>query len=128
MFIRFVTSHVDEDSARRQGLFQALEALEKSGRLTEPDRATLDTISRWFSKHLKKPTRLSVSPRPHRRAQAISWYKDTAGEHIAQMRAMQKILERYGLAIEMIKSDRIGYVLYEDEYQVAAYPFADTKA
>jgi len=119
MFIRFVTSHIDEDSGRR---------LEKSGRLTEPDRTTLDTLYQWFSKRLMKPARLAVSARPNRKAQAISWYRDTAREHIAQMREMQRVLERYGIAVEMIKSDRIGYVLYEDEFQVASYPFADTNA
>jgi hypothetical protein len=36
------------------------------------------------------------------------------------------MLERYGVSVEMIKAKRLGYVLYEDEYQIAAYPFNET--
>ncbi len=42
------------------------------------------------------------------------------------MRAFAEILERHGMAVRMIHTDRPGYVLYEDEFQIAAYPFADT--
>lgn len=40
---------------------------------------------------------------------------------------MQSILEAYGLLTEMIKTDRPGYVVYEDEHQVTAFPFRDTQ-
>jgi hypothetical protein len=42
------------------------------------------------------------------------------------MREFQEVLERYGLEVQMIKAERLGYVLYEDEFQVSAYPFKDT--
>jgi len=29
--------------------------------------------------------------------------------------------------VQMLKSDRAGYVVYEDEYQVVAEPFADMR-
>lgn len=102
-------------------------ALERSGTLSESDRKKLDEIYKWFKTHLKVPTRLSVSSRPHSQAQAISWFKDTATEHIAKMRETQKVLERYGVAVHMVKARRLGYVLYEDEFQAAAYPFKDTR-
>ena len=57
---------------------------------------------------------------------ALSWFRDTAHEHIGKMRDFALILERHGIAVRMIRTDRPGYVLYEDDYQVAAYPFADT--
>jgi len=57
---------------------------------------------------------------PHAKAQAISWFRDSATQHIAQMRGFQAVLERHGLAVEMIKAKRLGYVLYEDEFQVCA--------
>jgi hypothetical protein len=127
MFIRFVALNIDRSSGRRQGIFQAAEALRKSGTLSDADHKQLDDIGTWFDARLKKPVRLAVSPRPHSKAQAISWFKDTAHEHIAQMREMQHLLERYGITVEMIKTNRVGYILYEDEFQVAAYPFAETK-
>jgi hypothetical protein len=42
------------------------------------------------------------------------------------MREFQEVLERYGLMVQMITAKRLGYILYEDEFQVAAYPFNDT--
>ncbi|HEY0266454.1 MAG TPA: hypothetical protein VGC16_06860 [Rhizomicrobium sp.] len=126
MFIRFVIETIDRDSGRRQGLFQAAATLQQSGILTGPDHDRLASLCNWFNDHLERPARLAVSPRPNSKAQAISWFRDTATEHIAKMREFQDVLERYGLAVKMIKAKRLGYVLYEDEFQVAAYPFSDT--
>ena len=126
MFIRFVIKRLDADSGRRQGLFQAAKELKASADLTASDRERLEALSSWFNRHLEKPTRLSVSSRPHRKAQAISWFKGAATLHVSKMRDFQTILERYGVAIEVITTTRPGYIVYEDKFQVAAYPFADT--
>jgi hypothetical protein len=127
MFVRFIISKNDSQSGRRQGLFQAAKALRESGALSAVDYEYLEDIRDWFNEHLEKPTRLAVSPRANSKAQAISWFKDTALEHIAKMREFQEVLERHDVAVEMIREKRVGYVLYEDEFQVAAYPFNDTQ-
>ena len=128
MFLRFVVREIDSNSGKRQGLFQALATLEDSGVLTIHDAKYLDAICDWFAKHLQVPTRLAISSRHHGRAQAVSWFKDTAADHIAKMRELAEILERYGVPVEMIKTKRLGYILYEDEFQIAAFPFSDTPA
>jgi len=126
MFVRFVIEDLDNNSGRRQGLFHAAKRLKESGALSHTDSDHLEQVYVWFTRNLKKPARLSVSARPHSKAQALSWFKHTAIEHIAKMREYAEILERYGLPVKMIKAKRLGYVLYEDEFQVAAYPFSDT--
>jgi hypothetical protein len=126
MFIRFVIKTIDRRSGRRQGLFGAAIALRDSGRLSAADDDHLEALWDWFNKNLEKPTRLSVSSRPNRKPQAISWFKETASSHIEKMSEFQNILERYGYVVEQIKASRIGYILYEDEFQAAAYPFNDT--
>ena len=126
MFVRFVTKQTDRGSGRRQGLFKAAAALRDSGLLSGTDDDHLESIWAWFNKNLEKPERLALSPRPHIKSQAISWFRDTATEHIAKMREFQEVLERNGVVIEIIKAKRLGYVLYEDEFQVTAYPFSDT--
>lgn len=126
MFIRFVIADLDPDSGRRQGLFQAGEQLRSSGRMAREDAEQLETIQRWFRANLAVPTRFSVSARPHAKAQALSWFRDGASEHIAQMRGYERTLRAYGIAIETLRTGRPGYVVYEDEHQVVAYPFADT--
>ena len=126
MFVRFVIKDIDHNSGRRQGLFQAAKTLRESGKLSAIDEEHFETIRDWFNGHLERPKRLAVSARHHAKAQAISWFRDTAIEHIAKMRECQEVLERYGLTVQMVRAKRLGYVLYEDEFQVAAYPFSDT--
>jgi hypothetical protein len=126
MFIRFVVSMLDLRSGRRQGLFQAAADLRDTHALRDHEESRFQEIRDWFNKHLEKPSRMSLSPRPHAKDQALSWFKDTATEHISQMRAFAAILELHDIQVEIIKTDRPGYIFYEDDFQVAAYPFADT--
>lgn len=39
----------------------------------------------------------------------------------------QAILESYEIGVEMLREGRPGYVVYEDEHQVVAYPFSETR-
>lgn len=126
MLVRFVTQKIDRRSGRRQGLFAAARDLRESGRLSACDEARLDLIRDWFSINLRVPDRFSLSPRPHRREQAISWFKDTSQDCIARMRDYASVLDHYDVLTDMIRTSRPGFVVYEDEHQVVAYPFADT--
>ena len=126
MFIRFVTGTLDPRSGRRQGIFEAGGALRRSGGLSASDVERLDDLREWFIDHLPIPTRFSLSPRPHRKAQALSWFKDEATVYIGKMREYQRVLEEYDVRIEMLRTERPGYIVYEDQHQVVAYPFADT--
>ncbi len=56
----------------------------------------------------------------------ISWFKDTAQTHIGKMREMVALLEHHDVSVRMIKTMRPGYVVYEDEFQIVAVPFADS--
>jgi hypothetical protein len=33
------------------------------------------------------------------------------------------VLERYDLVVEIVKSNNPGYIVYEDEFQIAAIPY-----
>ena len=55
----------------------------------------------------------------------MCWFKPTATEHIAKVREISCILQQNGVYVRLIKAQRPGYVIYEDEYQVVAEPFAD---
>ena len=128
MFIRFVIQENDIDSGRRQGLFQALSDLEHANVLLPSEQCEYNEIYDWFRSNLKKPTSFSRSSKPHAKNVAISWFKDTATEHIAKMRALASILMAHGITVELLKTERPGYVVYEDQYQVAAEPFKETVA
>jgi D-alanyl-D-alanine dipeptidase len=126
MFVRFVIHKNDEGSGRRQGLFQALSDLEYAGALLAHEQEQYDEIYDWFRKRLKKPRSFTRSSKPHAKKVALSWYKDTAVEHIAKMHALAQILQDHGVVVDVLRSERPGYVVYEDEFQVAAEPFKET--
>ena len=56
------------------------------------------------------------------RNQAISCFKDNAKDHLAHIRDLVAILQNHGIVVRMLKTDRVGYVVYEDEYQIVAEP------
>ncbi|WP_028603628.1 hypothetical protein [Ottowia thiooxydans] len=127
MFIRFVVHNLDVDSGRRQGLFQALDTLNLSGQLNGADKQAYFAARDWFRVNLKTPDSFARASRPHAKKVALSWFKDTASEHIRQMYGMAEVLKSHEVAVEVLRTNRPGYVVYEDEYQIAAEPFTDTR-
>ena len=128
MYLRFVVAEIHGDSARELGVFHAAGYLRDEAKLDTHEEERLDSIVQWFSEHLEKPTRFTASKPPYhsKKNKAISWFKDTAHEHLAHIRELVFILEHHGVLVRMLKADRVGYIVYEDEFQVVAEPFADT--
>jgi hypothetical protein len=125
MYLRFVVAHIDEDSGRELGVFHAVRNLRDNGLLHRYEEEQHDVIRQWFNENLEKPTRFTASKPPFYRKQpkAISWFKDGAHEHIARVRELVGILRHHGVSVQMLTTDRVGYVVYEDEYQIVAEPF-----
>ena len=126
MFLRFVVADIDEDSDSELGIFHAMRNLRESGALSDHEAGHHDLIREWFNRHLEKPSRFTTAKPPfyRKKNRAISWFKDTAHEHIARARSLVAILESHDVSVQMLRTDRVGYVVYEDEYQVVAEPFA----
>lgn len=106
-------------------MFHAVRTLRDSGELYQHEEAQHDQIRQWFNDNLEKPTRFTASKPPFYRKQskAISWFKDSAHEHIARVRDLVAILQQHGVSVRMLTTDRVGYVVYEDQYQIVAEPF-----
>jgi hypothetical protein len=130
MYIRFAAAEIHETSQCGLGIFQALYRLPDNGKLYPYEEEHLRTVSEWFDIHLEEPTRFTAAKRPYYRkeSKAISWFKDSAHEHIAHIREMIAILENHGISVQMLRSDRVGYVVYEDEHQIVVEPFSDVQA
>jgi hypothetical protein len=43
------------------------------------------------------------------------------------MRQIAAILERHGHPVTLLSEARVGYLIWEDEFQVVAEPFTDTQ-
>jgi hypothetical protein len=127
MYIRFVVDKLDCDSGKRQGLFQTIDELFEKNLLHKYEEDIVKEIRKWFSNHLEKPDSFTRSSTPHAINKAISWFKPTAKEHIDKMRQLTAIIEGHGIHVHVIRTDRPGYVVYEDEYQITAEPYSETK-
>jgi len=44
------------------------------------------------------------------------------------MRELATILEGQGISIEVLQTEKPGYIVYEDNYQVTADPFTETNS
>jgi hypothetical protein len=94
------------------------------------DRALLTETLAWFEKNLETPTRFNRTKSKgfyRRKTRGIAWFKDTSAEHLARMHQIKGVLGRYGHSVVMLTEARVGYVTYEDDVQVVAEPFSDTK-
>lgn len=118
-YIRFVIGRKDEDSHVERGIFQAVAWALEWRDITGSDADELNELRRWFTENLDKPT--SFGRDTHRLG--ICWFKTGAAEHISRIWEMVRILERHGVYINKIKTEKPGYVIYEDEWQLVAEPF-----
>jgi hypothetical protein len=129
MYLRFAIGKKDGDSERALGVFHAVRHLRDAGTLHEYEEDPHDVGRWWFNENLERPKRFTAAKAPFFRKsnRALSWFKDTAVEHLAYVRDLVAILENHGVHVRTLKAKRVGYVVYEDEYQVVAEPFADMK-
>jgi hypothetical protein len=126
MYIRFVIGVVDPDSGAETGIFQTLTELLDHEDIPAHARDELHVVRDWFRRNLTAPHRLNRSRRPHRIPKAICWFKPTAIEHIEKARSIVQALLELGVDVRMLKTNNPGYIVYQDEFQIAAEPFADT--
>ena len=105
-FIRFVLARRHSDSGLEDGAFGLAYELRDSPDVETADRDLLAETLAWFG---------------------IAWFKDSATEHLARMHQIKMVLEQYGHPVVMLSEPRVGYVTYEDAFQVIAEPFSDTQ-
>ena len=129
-FIRFVQSRRHPESGVEGGLFGLAYELRDSPQIAAEDRAMLAGALTCFANHLETPSRFNRTTSKgyyRRNTRGIAWFKDTASEHVARMHEIRQVLERNGHVIEMLSEARVGYIVYEDAFQVVAEPFSETR-
>jgi hypothetical protein len=128
MFVRYVSLSKGTESHCLRGVFHAALSLEDRGQLNEDAVSQLEELWRWFNLQLPVPYRFSRSRRRHAHSNAICWFKPNATDHIGKVRELASLLEQHGIATRRLRTQRPGYIVYEDQYQIAAVPFRDTNA
>ena len=118
-YVRFVVGRKDEDSHVEQGIFQAIARAIELHQVTGPDATELNELRLWFSDNLERPTSFGRN----KLRLGICWFKTDSIAHISRIWEMIRVLERNGIYIKKIRTDKPGYVVYEDEWQIVAEPF-----
>lgn len=125
-YIRFIIEERDDGSNENKGLFMAMDDLREKNDLYDWESAQEKEIYQWFKKHLKVPEIQSGEGNHNAKPKAISWFKDSAKEHIEKIRQYAQMLAAHDYPIKQLITEQPGKVLYEDEYQIAAIPFNNT--
>lgn len=112
----------------REGIFAVAFDLYQHGDVDARTRRMVKRYIDWYSDYLPKPHRFhrSKSKAEKYQTRGICWFKPDATNHIDNAQRLAAILERNGYPIETVKASRVGYIVYEDKYQVVADPFRDT--
>jgi hypothetical protein len=118
-YIRFVIGRKDEGSHVEQGIFQAAGRALEWQNVTRSEADELKELRGWFNENLEKPTSFGRD----KLRLGICWFKTETTEHISRIWQMVQILERNGIYVKKIRTDKPGYVIYEDEWQLVAEPF-----
>ena len=126
MYIRFVVHSRSKRSGKRKGIFAAMGEFSRLETVGEEDFNKYREIADWFNSNFDMPGKFTRSTKPHAKPKAISWFKDSAKEYISRARELCELFEKHGIAVEMVKTDRPGYIVYESDYQVVAEPYNDT--
>lgn len=124
MYVRFVTGLRDYHSHQQMGVIRAAWYVEDQ--MGYADWAHLEWLVCWLNRNLRVPHRFSRSRKRHAQKKAICWFKDAAERPLRKVRQIAAILERYDVSTQMLTTTRPGYIVYEDDFQVAAIPFRDT--
>src|SRR5262249_45245061 len=111
MYLRFVVAEIDTDSERALGVFHAVRYLRDAGRLYPYEEDQHEMLRSWFDENLERPTRFTAAKAPFHRKKnrALSWFKDTAVEHVARICELVAILENHGVNVRTLKAKRVGY-------------------
>ena len=84
----------------------------------------------WFEKHVTVPERFNRSKSKgyyRRKSRGVAWFRDSATECISRMHELKRIVECSGCPVDIVREERVGYIVYEDEWQVIAEPFSETR-
>ena len=124
MYLRFITQFINPYNESETGIFMALKYVRDDYPFAQDDDILkLKLLTGWFNECLDKPTKFSNATNKSPAKVSLSWFKDSAKEHIQKIHELIEILERYDFIVDRITTQNPGYIVYEDEFQVSAIPF-----
>lgn len=116
VYLRFVVG-IDNESAHKQdGLFTEINRLKNDDLLMDYQYKLVEETFKYFNKNLPVP--------PYNRKQiskeAVAWFKDSTTEYIDRMWDFVAILKQNDIPVRILKTEKPGMIIYEDEHQIVA--------
>ncbi len=120
MFLRFVVGTEAENAFWLIGVFTMAREMRDRGELYEYESRWLEEVFEWFNTHLPCPP-FGEKRRAGKWTQdAVSWFRDDAGEALRRMWDLVALLREHGVAVRVVTTDKPGRIVYSDDYQVVA--------
>ncbi len=127
MYTKFITLFLDNLNDEEKGFLNAARYLRDYGILEEEQNTRLRENLAWIEDNLRRRPHFQVPTEEDTLNFPMSWLKDSAVEHIQRMDQIREILEDNDILVEVLQVEEPGQILYEDDYQVVAVPFAETQ-
>ena len=126
MLIRFLADRRDPDSGRVWGVFQAAYAELRGDRPPAFVRSELRASLDWFDANLPRPSGFGRACGTPREPRGVCWFRPIARRHVREVRYLGWLLGECGVPVRTVRTRKPGVVVYEDDAQVVAEPFAET--
>lgn len=123
----YVRYESPESNSRGQnpGIFALANALAHSGQLSPGDWLWWRSANDWFNAAYPNPATIDSTLFDQTRNRLVAcWFKSTATHLLERVPDYLALLDRYGIACTMRRSDRPGRIVYEDDDQIVVVPCA----
>ncbi|MCL2648060.1 MAG: hypothetical protein FWD61_13790 [Phycisphaerales bacterium] len=115
-YTRIQVGYNARTTGRPAGVFAACHHLRRDGRLVPHEDQLFEEINQWFKRNLIEPQFYKVG-NPEK---AISWFKPAGNHFVDRLRPLVELLALKGVAVEIIRTEFPGRIIYEDDFQVGA--------
>ncbi len=120
MYLRFVVGSDSENASWLTGVFTEARLLLDDGRLYRHEAEWLAGTFAWFNEHLPCPPFSSKIRSGEWTPEAVSWFRDDAGEPLKRIWDIVALLEEHDVKVRIVRTDRPGKIVYRDRFQVVA--------
>ena len=127
MYIRYIVKYFNRQSGREEtGIFRAADYVRDFSEIGAAEKENLQKLIKWFDENLPVPEFYDDPAKRSEEQHTYFWFKISATEFLDQMNFLTSILERNGVKVEKLFTEKVpGELVFEDYCQIAVVPFED---
>ena len=92
----------------------------RADRFSKEDRKLFISTEEWFNENLPNPPFYSDNPELNNPQKAITYFKTSAiPKYEEKVLILTGLLEKYGVQYDIVFTNSVGEIIYEDDYQIA---------